>query len=340
MWRTDSIFSGINGIFLCTCAVLSVALTWFIEPPRTACAYTESDAVQVQLVVMGCNNNGICEAIQGEDVATCPLDCTPPTPTTTPSQQGNDRQGRSGQQRNIVVTNLITGVTETEIRVTFQTEPATLATVSWGKTIDREEGSGSENAYGTLHTIGLTNLTPGTVYYVLINLRTVDGRVAVIGTLRLQTRPIEIIPLVPPTPLFTLSPTSETTVDLQWINPPSQEFDYIRVIRNDIRMPRDAADGFVVYEGREEYFRDSRLTPDKRYFYAVFVRSREGLYSEAVIGQVTPQFGQQDIRSDVDRRAWYDYVTPLFGLAVKNFIWLILLALLILFFATRRRKAE
>lgn len=55
-------------------------------------AQTDSDAVQIELDVYNCNNNGICEF--GENYPACPLDCDPPpppTPTTTPSTDAGTR---------------------------------------------------------------------------------------------------------------------------------------------------------------------------------------------------------------------------------------------------------
>ena len=43
-------------------------------------AATDIDTVPVNLHVNGCNNNGVCEAIIGEDILSCPGDCTPPPP--------------------------------------------------------------------------------------------------------------------------------------------------------------------------------------------------------------------------------------------------------------------
>ncbi len=81
---------------------------------------TQSESMDVNLIVEGCNNNSICESIIGEDINSCPLDC--PVVVVPEEENEVDRDGRSGSRVNILnqdeYSNVVyPDVTNTRVRI-------------------------------------------------------------------------------------------------------------------------------------------------------------------------------------------------------------------------------
>jgi len=64
-----------------------------------------------------------------------------------------------------------------------------------------------------------------------------------------------------------------------WENPKEEDFDYIRVLRNQDRFYSNPEIGHLVYEGNGRYFTDSNVKEGVKYFYSLFSRDRAGNYS-------------------------------------------------------------
>jgi len=68
-------------------------------------------------------------------------------------------------------------------------------------------------------------------------------------------------------------------VDLSWSNPESEDFSYIRLVRNEDRFHSDPFLGKLIYEGKGESILDRDVIPDKEYFYTLFNRNDDGNFS-------------------------------------------------------------
>lgn len=153
----------------------------------------QSENFDVNLIVEGCNNNTICEAVIGENTDTCPLDCPYVEPETEPQQED-----RPQKKSNIIKFP----------EVYYQN-------------------------YDHPDVVGASV--------------TVEGKI----------------------------------VFLSWTNPSVYNFDFIRVTK-DINFSQSPFDGEVVYEGYANNFFDSIDIFGRDYFYNIFIRYKDGSYSDGV----------------------------------------------------------
>src|SRR5690606_4479282 len=68
---------------------------------------------------------------------------------------------------------------------------------------------------------------------------------------------------------------------LTWKNP-SQQFDYVRIVKSETFFPSNPYDGTVLYEGSAQSFFDSNVREGVRYFYTLFVRKGNEFSSGAL----------------------------------------------------------
>jgi hypothetical protein len=73
-----------------------------------------------------------------------------------------------------------------------------------------------------------------------------------------------------------------TGIMVSWVNPNDDTIDYIRVTRNTDRYHRDPFIGYAVYSGQGNFFVDTNIISNQRYFYTVFVHTKDGLFSAGV----------------------------------------------------------
>lgn len=253
--------------------------------------------VRVGLVVEGenCNYNSICEEGLGENTTTCPFDCPaviePETPTiidaTTGSGGIKSSSGRSpilGADE-IKIHNLIELNTFSDINLLFETNIETVASVRIGKTNDYELTSSIENSFRTTHFFLFSNLDSNTKYFYEITLvdknytfTTFTGEIYTKTFLDSVIEPT--IRLLPPTNLKTI--TTNKIVALTWKNPPSKEFDYIRIMRTKDKETNSPLFGELIYEGRSNLINDINVKFGNEYFYTLFAKYKDGKYSDGV----------------------------------------------------------
>ena len=99
------------------------------------------------------------------------------------------------------------------------------------------------------------------------------------------------LPLPNPT-LFSATPMTSTAstqsgIDLSWINPTDARFLQVRVVRSSNFFPSNELDGTLVYEGPAEKFFDAQVTPGATYYYAIFAEGINGLVSSGALSFAT-----------------------------------------------------
>lgn len=166
--------------------------------------------------------------------------------------------------------------------------------IKWGKTSSYELGSLAEQAFSKKHETQISGLTPGTLYYFIIEGEDRFGRE---GTLHSGTfTTLQLDDIFPPGNVTRLTATrADTDVVLSWKLPEDPDLSYVRVVRNDRFYPSDIADGWVVYEGLASGFRDEGAVVGSHQFYTVFSYDKRGNISSGAVtsirfttGGVTP----------------------------------------------------
>lgn len=244
--------------------------------------------IDVDLYVEGCNNNTVCEAVIGEDLASCPNDCTPPPPTPTPSstssQGGNSgtRSSPTDTSGGGVILDFVT-VTQSSSTAVIRWQSATpvKTIVVWGARDGLDGGALAETDFTLEHSAKIYDLTPGTSYSFTLTLMDAFGKTLVYqGNFTTNTLDILVVGNVSrPIARF-----SGDQVALSWSNPTNENFDYVRIVKTVSTIPRGPFDGELIYEGRGQSAFDARQIDDATtYFYAFYARTQEGLFSSGVI---------------------------------------------------------
>ena len=169
----------------------------------------------------------------------------------------------------------------TFVTLTWTTNIPTRARLSWGKSIDLEQGTILIVDYTTLQTLTLDNLDPESVYYYQLIVETTSGKTAQTqGQFVTQSLPDTTAPANPTD--FTAQPLG-SSIALNWTNPDENDFDSVRIVRSDKFYPTDIYDGQVLYEGSNETFMDNQVVPNTTYYYTLFAKDTKENYSSGAI---------------------------------------------------------
>ncbi len=308
--------------FLAATTALTVFACSFFPSP------VHADDLNVDLIVIGCNNNTICEANSGEDFTSCPNDCncnndticepssgedisncpadctpvatsTPPTGATGGSGSGQTTGGSTAPTRKVITLDYLQVTTsENSVSINWTSNVPTQDTLSWGETSDYELGNLAEIGYVKEHHAELTDLEPSTHYQVLINLKDADGNFI--------TRILSFNTNTPPE-LHTLYDVEKLTavskpdgIQLSWVNPADPDLSSVRVMRSEKTFPRNSSSDDLVYEGKGQAFLDKNVVAGKTYFYSVFAKNNLGKTSNgAVVMLQYKKSGVSPLDSDV-----------------------------------------
>jgi hypothetical protein len=246
-----------------------IFLSTFIFLSCFSFSYAKSNGIDVNLRVGSCNNDGICDS-WNEDFFSCPLDCTPPPP---PPSTG----GSSGYVGSIF-NNLIVEVSYNSAIIKWKSSIPTMSSIKWGTSPDYRDGALRNVDYLLDHRVEINNLKDGTIYYFSIEAENLLG-----GTNSLENQFFTTLSLpdtTPPSnPTNVIAELNNSGITISWENPKEEDFDYIRVMKNDDRFYGNPFIGRLVYEGNGKYFTDSNVSLDHKYFYSLFSRDRAGNYS-------------------------------------------------------------
>lgn len=90
---------------------------------------------------------------------------------------------------------------------------------------------------------------------------------------------------VPPVTDFLASNEGVPEINLSWQNPIFANFHSVIIIRRTDRYPSLVTDGTQIYSGSEDNFIDSDILRGQKYYYAIFVNSTLGNYSEPALAE-------------------------------------------------------
>lgn len=241
-----------------------------------------ADTVNVNLEVSPCNLNSICESVIGETSYNCPIDCGAP-PADLGSGGGSTTVLPSITFSDNKLNNLTLTPEVTSSILKWTTDFPSILTIKWGKTADYEAGSIGEAWYHSYFDIRLENLESNTLYYFSIELTDTLGRKIIrSGTFRT----LSIIDTSRPNPASELNSfLSDEKILLNWRFTNNLNTS-VRLVRSDIFYPLGPTNGKVVYEGSGSRVDDYDIAEDRVYYYSLFVRSENGLYSYPTITAV------------------------------------------------------
>jgi hypothetical protein len=245
---------------------------------------SNTNGINVNLIVGSCNNNGICEE-GSEDMVSCPLDCTP-----LPPPPPKDKPSTGGYNSSAMFQNLTIEVGYTTAIIKWNSVIPVSSSVEWGTSPDYKDGITKNINYLFEHKVVLLNLKPNTLYYFNI---TVDNLFGVKTKLENQIfKTLSLPDSIPPAnPTNVNATNSKNGITVNWKNPKDLDFDYIRVMRSEDRFHSSPFDGYVVYEGKGSYFLDSKVVLNKKYFYTLFSRDTSGNFSSGSLISVLYTLG-------------------------------------------------
>jgi hypothetical protein len=232
----------------------------------------QANSIQIDLGVDGCNNNGICEG--GENVLSCPVDCTVIVPPIIPGAR------QSGPPL-VTINNLRIEPNFTSAVIYWTSSVSTISTIRWGENSEVGEGTLKSIIYAQNHKMEIINLRPGTMYYFTIESEDVGKRTNL-------TTPFFFFTKSYKDTTFPLNPRNVRTradisgITITWENPPDPDFSYIRIMRHEDRFRGSPFLGKLIYEGDGISFLDRGVIPGKKYYYSLFARNNRGEFSSGV----------------------------------------------------------
>lgn len=288
-------------------------------------AIAAEDATQIELVVMGCNNNSSCESNIGEDITSCPLDCTPATTTpTSSSSSGGGGSTFSGSSGLFSVDTVSIDSNTESVVLSWKTGTPVISTVMWGTTPDYEIGTLSETILNPSHQVKIESLIPGKGYYYRIDFKDSLGRSVGQITSAFATKALpDNTP--PVNPKITSVIVSVEKVILSWNNPKDLDFQGVRVMRSTYSYPRDPLEGKIIYEGKGNTVTDTKLEEGFRYYYTIFAKDEKGNYSSGVVYL----FDNKKARSEEtaptkivkEKSVLFELGSEIGGIAISDFVF-------------------
>lgn len=221
--------------------------------------------------------------VQAFDAATnLSLQSDPASATTLTAPVTSPSSGGSGSIRPLIYNvNVQSGLHQATL--SFTTNVSTQSKIFWGKTHEYETGSLMVLFYGTQHELDVKSLDSGTIYYLRIEATDYRG-VSVSAETSFTTKsPVTVFPLSNPSN-FKASPLADS-IKLSWVNPSDPRFDTVHIVRSEKFFPKDPFDGLPIYDGKDTTFSDTNVVVGKTYYYTIFAKGLDGLYSSGALAE-------------------------------------------------------
>lgn len=275
---------------------MALLSSFFVPSGAWAQLDTESGTIDVDLIVEGCNNNLICEAVIGEDTSTCPLDCPIPTPTPTPTSSaptssgnlpGNTRADADEPTVPLAVRNVALTTTPTSLLVQFDTNVHAIASLRVGQTALYEHAAVSEFGYRFAHELLIAGLIPNTRYLYELRVVSVDGQSYVHRGFFATDAPAHVVPVEDAISFMPVVGRLDAVVRsgevyVSWLLPSLHPDATVQVVRTLNVPARTPADGITVYEGNASSVLDTGVVPGATYVYTAFVTTADGIVGDGV----------------------------------------------------------
>ncbi len=235
--------------------------------------YAQSNVIQVDLGISGCNSDGICDLDETSD--SCPVDCAIP-----PGGGGGGGGGMDIIDK-IYIYDLFIEPDFNTALINWKSSVSTLSTLKWGKTTEVTEGTLSSIVFAKKHKVEIINLKPGTMYFFTIESRDVDEISSTYPPVYFFTKFLKDTAF-PSNPRNVKTYSDISGITITWENPPDENFSYIRIMRHEDRFRGNPFLGKLIYEGSKEKFLDKDVREGKEYFYTLFARDTNGDFSSGV----------------------------------------------------------
>ncbi len=239
--------------------------------------------IQVNLNVNGCNNNGTCEAIIGEDQNSCPADCSVVIPPSTPTL--SFFAGGRLIEKNFFI-NLSTISYTDKTLISWDSDIYSSYTIKWGinQNSNYLENQKKSIFFTKDHKELITNLKDGTIYFFQIKAQDSSGSSDFYsGIFKTQDIP-EKNP--PQNPTNFKGEIVDSTIKLTWQNTTDKDFSYNRILKSTDGYINSPFYGKLIYEGVNNSYQDNDVLPNKTYFYTIFSRDLDGNFSSGAITKV------------------------------------------------------
>ncbi|MFA6919196.1 MAG: fibronectin type III domain-containing protein [Patescibacteria group bacterium] len=145
-----------------------------------------------------CNNNGTCESGSGENESNCPADCPTVIPTTTTSTSGGSIFLPTDHKPPLINQISVFSISRTNANISWITDELAYCQLDWGESSEYSGGSIAEISFFTNHSTEIPNLNPGTNYYFQISCYDRSHNLGRVTNEWFTTLPLNLVPF--PTP--------------------------------------------------------------------------------------------------------------------------------------------
>jgi chitodextrinase len=190
--------------------------------------------------------------------------------------------GGSGQHSQALIYDLVVVPSQTGAIISWKTTQPAVTSLAWGKSNNYELGTSVGTIYTSIHSASLISLDPGTQYFYSIEVTNGYGTKTFLSNLTFTTLPMgEFVP----NPTDFKAQARQADIALSWTNPKDPDFEEVRLLRSTVFFPANPSDGQVIYEGDLEGIIDSDVNVGVTYYYSIFARDRNGLYSSGSVAR-------------------------------------------------------
>jgi hypothetical protein len=187
----------------------------------------------------------------------------------------------------------ITDVTQTSAKVSWRTDEICLVELYYGKTKSFESGPlySHPESYAQVHEFELSDLQPGTRYYLKLISRNQKGAENIWTAESFLTAPEFLT--VPDVGSLTAEQQGKVIM-LDWRNPTEDRFRGVQINKKVGSPATGTEDGEKIFSGFMDHFIDANISDRTTYYYTVFSYDDRGKFSSGVVADVTTRFAPSE----------------------------------------------